>query len=216
MTEEQKELFGTSSDLLIQQRAIHREMANLGTAAHKEFDIDSKCISALKDYVHYYKNDWADDDPLVPMESVKWRCRLAPTFRRLYKVVNDLKVTGSLSLLDPILKALDKHGIHITIDDDVKFDKHEELMKYINAMEDYQSQICDLADERTDNRDGAVAVKNATSKSFNEYVRLMANYKSARDKDKTREDIEEDLQELLLDVNIENDVYISLRDDVNE
>ena len=216
MTEEQVSLLNDSSDLLINQRSIHREMASLGTAAHKEFDIDSKHISALKDYVHYYKNDWAEGNPLVPEKDVKWRCRLVPAFRRLFKVVEDLRQTGSLSLLKPILDALDREGIHITIDDNVKFEKHDELMKYINAMNDYQTQICELADERSSNREDAVAVKNATNKSFNEYVRLMANYKSSKDKSKTTDSINEDLQNLFADNLIDQSVYTRLRDDVND
>ena len=216
MNEDQKTLFDKSSDLLISQRKVHKEMAALGTAAHKEFKIDSKHISALKDYVHYYKNDWLGGDPLIAEKDVKWRCRLAPTFRRLVKVVDDLRYTGRLDLLDPIIKSLNNVGIHLTIDDNIKFDKTEDLMKYINEMDDYQTVICELADRRTDGRTSAVESKNATTKSFNEYVRLMANYKSSKDLQKTRENINDDLQDLLLDVNIENDVYNSLRDDVNE
>lgn len=216
MTDEERSVFEESSDLLIEQRKIHREMAGVGTAAHKEFNINSKHISALKDYVHYYGNDWVNGNPLIAEKDVKWRCRLAPVFRRLVKVVDDLRYTGKLDLLEPIIKALEDVGIHLSIDDDIKFDRVNELMAYITAMDDYQTSICELADERTGNRDDAVNSDIATTKSFNEYVRLMANYKSSKDKIKTRENINEDVQDLLLGIGIESHVYNSLKDEVNE
>ena len=216
MSADNKKLLTDSVDLMLNQKTIHKDMADVCKSAHNEFHIDVKHIYALKDYIHYYENDWADGNPLIPEKDVKWRCRLAPAFRRVLKVVNDLRKTGRLDLLDPIIAALEDEGIHLSIDDTVNFDQKDQLMAYINAMDNYQTAICDLADERTAKRDELVEANVTTTKSFNEYVKLLTKYKSARDTDKAKDDIENSLQDLALDVNIDSSIYSEIKKDIDE
>ena len=216
MSADNKKMLTDSVDLMINQKSIHKDMADVCKSAHNEFNIDVKHIYALKDYVHYYKNDWAEGNPLVPEKDVKWRCRLAPAFRRLLKVVTDLRETGRLDLLEPIIEALEDNGIHLQVDDTVNFGSKDQLMAYINAMDSYQSAICNLADERTAKRDVLVECGDTTKKSFNEYVKLLTKYKSSQNRNDAKDKVEDSLQDLVLDVNIDSSIYSEIKKEIDE
>ena len=210
-----KDLLEQGSDKLVEQREAYKELRHLSKAASKEFEIEEKHILQLKDYVHYAGMDW-DDDPLNQFEQAEWRDKLAQPFRKILSVINILKETGRLDLLDKILKSLEMKGIVINITDDIKFKSSDKLMPYIDAMSDLQTTICSLADERKEFRQESKAIEDSTPVSYNKYVATLASYKIAKEKGKKVPNLEDKLQKLILDNGIDRDVFGELRNDIKE
>lgn len=202
-----KDYLKAGSDKLVEQRKVYKDMRSVAKDVEEVFGIDAKSAIALKDFVHYYEFDWENNDPLIPAKGEQWRCRLSQPFRRVMNAINVLRETGHLYMLDPILKSLDEKGVHIIIDDNVKFDKSNDLHAYIEQMSEQQGVICNLADERKELRKMSIEVNDSTKQSFNTYVDLLARAKVASDKAKNKEKTKSKIGKLMCENTIDKNLF---------
>ncbi len=208
-----KDLFEESCNRLIEQREFYKDMRSTAKAAAVQFDLKLPDIMALKDYVHYHKMDW-DSNPLESDNTADYKDKLMQPFRKMAEAIDVLRNTGSLELLDPMIKALNDIGIHLTIDDNVKFEKNKDLMPFILLMSSSQKSICELADERKANGDISKELKDSTPRSFTQYVSTYASYKVAKEKGKDTSKLEDKLHDLAMNVGIDGEVYTTLEEDL--
>lgn len=213
MTIKRKDLFEEGCNKLIEQRENYKEMRALAKAASDEFQIDLPIIMAVKDYDHYKKADW-ENNPLESNQDADYKDKLMQPFRQMFKAIENLRATGNLEMLDPMIKVLEENGVHLSIDDTVKFSRNIELMTYIKSMSSYQGSICELADERKDLGKVSKDLKDSTSRSYTQYISTYASYKAAKEKGKDTSKLEEKLHNLILDSGIDSNVYMTLNDDI--
>lgn len=207
------ELFRDGSLKLVEQRKVYKEMINIAKAAKDETNIDVPTLMRLKDYIHYYRNDWIDNDPFIVDKEAEYKDRLVQPFRRVLSVIEDLKKTGSLSMIQPVIDRLAERGITLQINDDVNFD-NSSVMSFINVMDNYQGTICELADERKEFRDRSKLANDSTPASYNKYVSTYASYLEKKEQNKDVSKLEDKLQNFFLENSIDKEVFDKLRGDV--
>lgn len=212
-----RDLFDAGVDNLLEERKLYKDMRSVASTAAKDLDVKARSLMALKDYKHYYGRDWAYNNPLTPLPKEDlpdgYRCRMSQPFRKMVDIINVLKETGELEMLDPIIQALAVKGIELKITDDINYDRKDDVEEYVEHMDSFQSSICILADERKDLRKQVKELRNGTISSYNEYVVAKANLSSPMN-DKKRQALTEHIHDLILDNTVEGDIYTTLSNEL--
>lgn len=194
--------FNDGVELLQHEAKLHAEMKDIAKDG-KEYNTDPALLKRVKDYVHYYMNDWEPSDPFTPLPDIDWKCKLVKPFRTMRRVIIDLRETGRLDMLDPIIAALEADGIHLNIDTyDIKY--KNELDQIIDGMNAIQTSICETADERKELaqaiEDQAICTKGCFNKTIKQMQRVAKN-------DEKTDDAVSKIYENVMNNNRDNNVF---------
>ena len=140
----------------------------------------------IKDYNYYRGTGWANGDPIDFVKGTKFPDRVSPCFRRLAQVVSDLQDAGCLDLLDVYFAALEKRGIHVTVDPRPPVAKDpDDVKKTVASMGGYQSVICNNADKIVDLGEVAEGLAFAPQNKFKELIAIYDRVQAGKDVDDT-------------------------------
>jgi hypothetical protein len=177
------ELLEESAEILHDKSAASKNMNMIASETAKMQQIEKSIIVRAKDYKYYAGAGWIDNDPLQKNPEEKFPDRVAPTFRKLLQIIDDLRAIGKTDWLDPYVQALSNHGIDLTFSAaDCMVNDPDEVEAAIENMCGFQKTICTLADEIND-------VKALTSEDINftpknEFKKVLGFYdRKAKGKD---------------------------------
>ena len=159
---------------VLDEREFYKGMRANATALYKAYRVDRGVATKLKDFKYYYGNGWVGNDPLVKEKGAQYPDRLSAPFIKALDAILVLRSTGNLKMLDPIIKSLEKRGIHLQVDDPNPYKFTDKIEPYIQAMCGNQADICETADKRKGIRDALKDVE-WSNHSFHHWTHYMAN-----------------------------------------
>jgi hypothetical protein len=190
----------TKSEILEEAIRLHDEKKEAGKLMNGvaadcavQTGLKKPQIMRLKDYSFYKGKGWEAGNPLSKEKGFKKGDKISPIFIKLQQVIQDMQAAGTLEDLKEYTEALEKVGIHITIDVKDPVAKDVKIVReQITNMKSYQL-VKNEADERLDTELAEEADQEtiAPKSKFKEIIGLLAKKQS----DKVPEDLEDKLQE---------------------
>jgi hypothetical protein len=183
----ESQLLEDSHELYLQKAAANKQKNMVAKETAKAQGIESSVMKRASDYLHYRGMGWMNGDPLEKDPEEKFPDRVAPTFRKLVQMIDDLDSIGRLDFLDVYLDAIRKHGI------DIKIDTHgprvqdiDETWQAVENMSSFQATICKLADEINDEKAPLSEEINFTPENeFGKVLTFFAKKQAGKDLDDT-------------------------------
>ena len=166
--------FEDCSNFLVNQKKAYKKMYKIAKENEDLVEGGKITLLRVKDYKHYYKKDWTDGNPFDVDKSEKWRCRLSQPFRKIRQIIFELCETNNLDMLNPIIEYLEKEGIYLSINIPEKIDNSSIINDAIDEMDQYQDEICNLADYRKEIRKETCKNDICTKHAFDSIVQQLA------------------------------------------
>jgi hypothetical protein len=171
----ESELLQDSNEILEQKKAASKNMNMVAAETAKAQGIEKPILVRCKDYLHYRGRGWLGGDLLEKDPEEKFPDRVAPTFRKLLQIVEDLSAVGRPDFLDIYLDALRAKGIDIKINyADMRVNDPDETWVAVENMSGFQTTICALADEINDVK--AVESEDINFTPKNEFKKVLGFY----------------------------------------
>jgi hypothetical protein len=171
----ESELLSESNEIYEQKKQTAHHMNVIATETAKMQKVSKSLLNRMKDYYLYQGKGWVLNNPLDLDNNVEFRDKISPVFIKLLQIIEDLKATDCLDLIDPYLKALNSFGIKIYIDPGKQLisDK-EEFINAIESMGIFQKQINALDSQIKNEKSIEAEEINLTSKQ--EFAKLVSFY----------------------------------------
>lgn len=173
-----------------------KEMNTSAKLCSEETGIDKKSVMKVKDYIYYKGRGWGDTCLTKSEDKEKYPDRVAPTFRRLLEIVTNCYATGKEDLICDYVDELEKQGIKLIIDENMfsqpDNDTKETVDRYLQAMEVYQTNICEQNDYMTDVlAEQAEAIDLSPKNKYKQIIQLAAKKLEGKDiNDKVNDEYE--------------------------
>jgi len=173
-----------------------KEMNTSAKLCSEETGIDKKSVMKVKDYIHYKGRGWGDTCLTKSEDKEKYPDRVAPTFRKLLEIVTNCYATGKEDLICDYVDELEKQGIKLIIDETMfsqpDDDTKETVDRYLQAMEVYQTNICEQNDYMTDVlAEQAEAIDLSPKNKYKQIIQLAAKKLEGKDiNDKVHDEYE--------------------------
>lgn len=184
---------GTFND----KKNYNKQMNSKFRDASKIAKIDAARLRRTKDYVHYKKMGWIDNNPFELNPQEKFKDRVSPIFIKLITLIDDIKSLGMDYIVQEYFDKLDAMGIHIDYSEYVptavpeNLDACQEAIEYGNKL---QGSICTLADKIRD--EDSVKAEELGFGPKKEYVKLISLLADKRD----GKDIDDKIQQIQTDL----------------
>lgn len=143
-----KQLLQEAAVINQEKKSNSKAMNQIATDVAKVNGIDKSILIHNKDYLHYRGRGWVDGDPLEKEPETDFPDRVSPTFKKLIEIIDDMAAIGKLDQLQVYLDAAKLRGVDIIISDkETQVDDVDDVWHAVNVMSNYQTTICELADE---------------------------------------------------------------------
>jgi len=202
------ELLDDSREILVNKKAASKNMNMVLHETAKMQGIEKPILARMKDYLHYRGMGWIGNNPLEKDPEERFPDRVSPCFRKLLQIINDLRATDCLEWLDPYLDAMKQNGITISITPGtVRINDKTEVEAALQNASDFQTTICQLADEINDIK--AVEAEEICLTKQNEFKKLLNFY----DKKQNNKDIDDLYQDTVTDFEMRETGYTKVYDE---
>lgn len=181
----------------IDKKRYNKEMSNVLRDAAKETGVDAATLRRVKDYVHYKKMGWIDNNPFELDPKEKFKDRVSPIFIKLLTLLQDVTALGMEDILDEYLSKMEACGVRITFADVVPpamATDTDRAREAVYTASDYQGKICVLADKiRDEDSARAEELGFGPKKEYVKLIDLYAQKKDGKDVDDKIQQVQTDL-----------------------
>lgn len=182
--QEVQELLSGSSEAIRQKKAENARMIQMFDGCAKATGISKDVLRKCKDYVHYRGAGMETTLEVDKQSGVKFKDRVAPTFRKLRDIIVNCTQTEYDELLQEYIDALKPFGITIIVNK--KMHRHflpDDIRMIHNTVEgasEVQSIICGLANKVRDD-DAVVADTDLEFVKKSDYKKVAEFYTKRQD-----------------------------------
>lgn len=210
-----EELLDDSLDTLTDKKRYAKTMNRIIKDCAKELEIEPKILKKIKDYHHYSGSNWTSGNPLELNKEVKEKDKISPIFIKLKEVVENLQEVGDFEFLNPYLEAMDKCGIHITIDfnkDDSYANRLNEINDVLESASKLQTNVDALSEELKETKSIEAEELNFTPKSS------FCNVLGIFEKINEGKEVDDTIQNRFTEITMLNNAYtyLSAKNDENK
>ena len=207
-----EELLDDSLETLADRKKFAKTMNTIIKDCAKKIGVESSVLKKVKNYYHYKGVNWTDGNPLEKNKVVKEKDKVAPTFIKLKEIVDNLRAIGDYEFLRDYLEAMDKCGIHITIDfntDEMDSEKNSMIREVLDSASKLQTNVDALSEELKEEKSTTAEELNFTPKaSFCNVLGILEKINEGKEVDDT-------IQNRFTEITMLNNAYtyLSIKND---
>lgn len=202
-----EELLDDSLETLADRKKFAKTMNTIIKDCAKKIEVEPSVLKKVKNYYHYKGVNWTDGNPLEKDKDIKEKDKVAPTFIKLKEIIDNLRAIGDLEFLKEYLEAMDKCGIHITIDfntDEMDSEKNSMIREVLDSASKLQTNVDALSEELKETKSTEAEELNFTPKSS------FCNVLGMLEKINEGKEIDDTLQNRFTEITMLNNAYTYL------